>query len=236
MSLLDRLRLLWTALTMKPIAGGADDPEPEPKDDPKDDPAPDPKPDPEPDPEPEGDKTDWRSQARRHESKSKRLEARANKLELKLKELEDADKSEQEKAIQKARDEAAAEAKSAAEKDRRSDRLEVAVTRLAAKGVQVGEGDEAKPIRFEDPEDALVFVERQITKGDLDTDEIFDDEGKVRPDALGEVLRGLLKAKPRLAAAQNGSDPVGDADAGKGKGDASKMSVDDHLADIQGRK
>jgi hypothetical protein len=106
------------------------------------------------------------------------------------------------------------------QKERRSDRLEVSVTRIAAKGVVVGTGDDAKTLKYEDPEDALVFIERAIARGDLDADDIFDDHGKVQTDAVTEALADLLKKKPRLAAGAGGPTvrSSGSSDAGRGGG------------------
>lgn len=104
----------------RPIAGGADDP------DPKDPKNPDPK-DPDPkDPDPSTDKdTDheaeakkWKALARKHEAQAKANADAAKKL----KELEDADKSE----AQKAADKAAEAEKRAQEAEMRALRLEVA--------------------------------------------------------------------------------------------------------------
>lgn len=184
-----------------PIAGGdgADDP---PKDDP---PAADPPKDDPPDNEPVKPEDDWKAKARKHERDAKREREARETAERALKEREDADKSEQEKALDKAREEARNEALSEADKDRRNDRLEVAVTRLAAKGVKVGDDT----VRFDDPEDALVFIQRE------DTDGLFDDEGKVNADALEEALSDLLTRKPRLRA-EGGSGSTPDSDARRG--------------------
>lgn len=97
-----------------------DDPKPDPKPDPPGDPAPDPKPDPKPDPDPDPDQLgeagkkalDAERKARREaEAKVKELEPLANKA----KELEDANKTDQQK-LQDALDQAKAEgSKSTAE-------------------------------------------------------------------------------------------------------------------------
>lgn len=185
---------------------------------------------------------DYRKELRTYERNAKRASAKKDKemeeLRKKLSEREDADKSEQEKAVEKAREEAKAEALTSIQKERRTDRLEAAVTRMAAKGVTIGEGDDAKTFKFADPEDALVFIERMISRGDLDEDEIFDDEHKVKPDALTAALVELAKDKPRLAAdADNNGGVSGDAGAGKGSGGTSEedMSPEDHLKAIQAR-
>jgi len=154
---------------------------------------------------------------RKRESAKK--DKRIADLERQLKERADEDKSEQEKAIEKAREEGKAEAQTAAEKARRADRLDVAVTRAAAKS-------------FADPDDALMHIQRRISSGDIDEATIFDDEGKVDAEALKSSLGQLLEDKPHLAA--DGGRPRGDADAGRRGGSTSleEMSVDDHLKAI----
>jgi hypothetical protein len=182
------------------------------------------------------DKTDWKAMARKHERREKALKAERDELAGKLKEREDAKKSEHEKALEAARKEAREEALTESEKERRSDRLEVAVTRIAARGVKLGDDD--KVTKFADPEDALVFIERAIAKGDIAGDDIFDDKHKVDSDAVTDELVALLKRKPRLAAgATNDDEPAGDVDAGRGgrRKDPDDMSVEDHLKKVQKR-
>jgi len=194
------------------------------------------------DPKPEtSSEPDWKAESRKHEKRAKQERKDREALEARLRELEDAGKDEKEKAIEQARREGRDEALTEAQKERRADRLEVSVTRLAAKGVKVGDGDDAETVRFADPEDALLIVEREIARGDLDEDEIFDREGKVQTDALTTALANLLERKPHLradAAGGGGPRPSGDADAGKGKGPKAEddLSVDEHLAAVQGRK
>lgn len=234
MALKDRLRLLWLALTMKPIRGAEDaPPAAPPKDDPPEDP-PEDKGGDKDDPPPEKTAEEWRKELRTYERNAKSASAKKDKeletLRKQLQEREDEDKSEHEKAIEAAKEEGRKAASTEAEKERRADRLEVAVTRLASKGVTIGEGDEAKTVRFDDPEDALVFVERQISRGDIDADEIYDDEGKVKSDAVTQVLADLLTDKPRLAADGDKPKP-GDPDTRKGdpaKSDLEHMTPEDH--------
>lgn len=164
------------------------------------------------------DDPDWKQEARKHEKAAKEMSSRLGRaskerdeLLKKVEKLEDADKSDQQKALDKARKEARDEALGEAEKERRADRLEVAVTRIAAKGITIGSGDDAKTVRFEDPEDALIYVERD------GTDDLFDDDGKVKTKAVEEALADLLKRKPRLAA-DGENRPAGDADTRKGGG------------------
>jgi hypothetical protein len=244
---LDRLRFWrWYVTEFRPIAGAEDEPEKGSKADPDPEPAKggdSPKgviPDPDPDPEKVTPDDDWKAKARKHERAEKRARKEAEEAARKLKDREDADKSEQEKAIEKAREEAKAEAKTEGEKERRADRLDVAVTRLAAKGITIGEGDEAKSVKFADADDALANVERGIARGDIDADDIYDDEGKVKTDALTAALREILDAKPHLAAGDaESAKPSGDPDARKGdpaSKDLEAMSPEDHAKRKYGEK
>ncbi len=169
----------------------------------------------------------WRRQHRRYERTAKRKRDR-DKKELKeaqdkLKEREDEDKSEQEKAVEKAKEEGRSEAETKAEQDRKKDRLEAAVIRAAGKKIEIGEGDDKKQVRFEDPEDAEVFLQRKIAKGDLDEADLFDENGKPKADVISEALQEILEEKPRLAedsgsGSEDDGKPRGGADQGKGKG------------------
>jgi hypothetical protein len=227
-----RLRMLRFALTLKPMRGGAPDPDPEP--DPKPDPDPDPEPDPEPESDPKPGKTaeEYRRELREYERNAKKASAKKDKeleeLRKQLKAKEDEDKSEHERALEKAREEAKTEALTEVEKERRAERLETAVTRLAAKGITVGEGDKAKAVKFADPEDALLRIDRGISRGDIDADEIYDDEGKVNAEALESALAEIAGNNPHLVG--EGTRPKGDP--GSRKGDPVKgledMSVEDH--------
>lgn len=165
-----------------------------------------------------------REELRKGDRVRKRESAKANKLiadlQKQLKDREDADKSEQERAIEKAREEAKAEALSEADKERRSDRLEVAVTRQAAR-------------TFADTDDALLHIQRRIAAGDIDADELFNEDGKVQAEPLKKALGELLEDKPHLAA--DDGRPRGSADGGRGSGGTSleDMSVEDHLKAIR---
>ena len=172
------------------------------------------------------DDPDWKSESRKHENRAKSSAKRVKELEKQLKEREDADKTEQEKALEKARDEGRTEAQTAAEKERRHDRLDIAATKTAVKGVKV-DGDDGESVvsKFADPDDAIIYIERGIKNGDIDEDELFDDDGKVRSGPLVEALTQILSEKPHLAArsADTSADksekkdkPSGDSDAGKG--------------------
>lgn len=186
---------------------------------------------------------DYRKELRKSERRWKRTgeknKTQIAELEQKLKDREDEDKSEQEKAVEKAKEEGRSEALTEAQKERRKDRLESAVTRAAAKKIKIGEGDDAKTVRFDDPEDAEIYLQRKIAKGDLDEDDLFDDAGKPKADVVAEALAEILEEKPRLAEDSGSSDSGkskktadGDADQGKGKSAGSgveDMSVEDHV-------
>lgn len=219
----DRIRI-----SGHPTCEGDPDPDPDPEPDPKD-PAPDPDADPDPDKVKSDD--DWRTKARKHENAAKRERKAREEAERKLREREDANKSEHEKALEQARKEARTEALTEAEKERRADRLEVAVTRLASRGVTVGEGDDAKSVRFADAEDALLNVERAISRGEIDTDDIYDSEGKINNEALTTALAELATAKPHLLDSAERPKPKGDPDTRKGepaKSDLEGMTPEDH--------
>jgi hypothetical protein len=166
---------------------------------------------------------DWKAHARKHEREAKKARKEREALERQLKERDDANKSEQEKALEKAREEARTEVLTASQKERRNDRLEVSVARQAAK-------------TFADVDDALLHVQRAISAGDIDEDDIFDSEGKVQTSALKTALDDILERKPHLKASPG--RPAGDGDGGKGDGaagDADDMSVDEHLKRVQAR-
>lgn len=174
-------------------------------------------------------------QARKHEREKKGALKREAELKARLDKIEAENLSEQEKAIKAAREEARSEALTEAEQTRRADKLELAVTRLAvAKGIRIGEGDKAKTVKFADPDDVQMWLDRQIEKGEIDADDIYKD-GKVDADVLTEALAGLATSKPGwlLGAGPNGNGvPAGDADAGKGTAPKAS-SVEAELASIQ---
>jgi hypothetical protein len=255
-----RALLIWTALTIKPMAGGAEEgdggdgnegngEEDGGKDaagkdagtgeegDGKDD---------EPDEEPEGkdgqDAEALRKKLRQTERNSRREGQRKDKeiekLRNQLKQREDADKTEQQKAVDEAREEGRKEIQEKVEAERRRDRLEVAATRLATRGVKIGKGDDAETVKFADPEDALVHLERAVRNGDVD--DPFDDNGKVKTDDLQEALVELLERKPHLRADEpKKQERPGSADAGKGAGEAKgldEMSTEEHFQRIKRHK
>ncbi len=250
------LKLWWSAfrfaLTYKPMSGADDDP---PADDPpKDDP---PKDDPPKEDPPKDDDTDddddsdeppeakeepnWKQIARRNENRLKKEKRERERLEKEAKARDEENKSEQEKAIEKARQEGEQSAAEKAKAERQQDRLENSVIRMAAKGVRVGEGDEAKTVRFADADDAMMHVQRAVKNGDVDMEELFTEQGAVNSDIVADTLSDILASKSYLAAGEKKDDgkpepPKGGADGGKGddaKADLESMSVEDHLGRIR---
>lgn len=181
---------------------------------------------------------DWKAESRKHERRSKKEKEAREDAEKKLQERQDEDKSEQEKAVDKAREEGKTEALTVGEKERRKDRLESAVTRAAGKKIKVGEGEDAKEVRFEDPEDAEIYLNRKIAKGDLDEDDLYDSDGKVKTDVVAEALKEIIEEKPRLAedsgaGEEKSKTAKGGADQNKGGGsggnkDLEEMSPEEH--------
>lgn len=140
--------------------------------------------------------------------RAREAERALKEKEERLQRLEDENKSETEKALDKARKEARKEAESEFEKERRSDRLGIAVARHARD--------------LADVDDVILNLQQG------DTDDLFDDEGKVKADALKAALfdkGGLLERKPHLKA-QGVGKPSGSADGGEGEGGGGKSFND----------
>jgi hypothetical protein len=194
--------------------------------------------------EPEGSRQpDWKKQARANETRAKKAERARDSALAKLREHENKNKTEREKELEKAREEATTKARKEAEAERRQDRLENSVIREAAKGIKIGEGDDAQTARFRDPEDALLHLNRAIAEGEVDADDIFTDEGKVKSDVVRDALAEILDSKSYLRAAAEEpkpkrKQPEGGGDGGKG-GDGSEgksledMSVEEHYQRIR---
>lgn len=200
-------------------------------------------------PDEDAEIAEWKDYARKWERRAKQerpdrktaSELRRARKELtatqqKLQEREAADKTEQEKAIEEALSRGRTEAESKFETERKQDRLELAVTKIASKGVKVGDGDDAKTVKFADADDALLHLERQITRGDLDAEDIFDSNGRVIEAALTEALTDLLASKPHLASEPGPRKVTGSADAGKGEPASTESSVEDHFNKIRRNK
>lgn len=187
------------------------------------------------------DEPDWKKLARRHEREAKAARKREVDLQTKLKQRDDADKTEQQKAVDKARDDATAEVTTKYQAEQRDDRIENAVTRLSLRGFKAKDDGKEITLKFADPDDAQLRIDRALRNGELNYDDIYA-EGKVQAGALVDFLTELLEEHPRLRAQEgNGkSTKTVDFDAGKGKGsggrDLSAMSPDDHLKAIQNRR
>jgi hypothetical protein len=259
-----RLRMLLFAFTVKPIAGGS--PEGDDKEADKDADTPDPKDDADadkdkdadkPDPKDDADKEDedddeeldkpvtkkpdeaeWRRLARKAQRDHARLKEKFDKLQQQDNARTEKEKSEHQKELDKVRDDTKAELTRLHEQERRQDRLESATTLMASRGVKVGEGDKERSIKFNDPDDALVNLERAIKRGDVDGEDVFDKEGKVDKKALQAALAQLLEDKPHLGKETKSrkSESAGDGDQGKGSGSTGKevedMTPDDHFKAI----
>jgi hypothetical protein len=204
----------------------------------------------------DGGKIDWKKMARRHERDAKKERRARETAEQKVKDRDTADQSEHEKAVKAAREEGEKTAREANEKERRGDRLENAAIKLAGKGIKItvkeDDKDVQKTLKFTDPDDAFVYIERMIRNGDLDEDDLFDDKGKVKSDALTEALEELADSKPHLVAAGsngggsggsgsgNGGRKVhGSADGGKGSGGSKsvdELSTEEHFERIRQHK
>lgn len=197
-----------------------------------------------------GKDDDWETKARKHERDRKKAVETARRtakerddLAARLKKREEADLSEQEKAIAKAREEATSEVTTKYEATIRADRIEGAVTRLALKGLKGKDVDDKDvTLKFADPDDAQLRLDRAIRNGDIAYDDLYAD-GKVNTAAVTDFLTELLEEHPRLRAEDSNGKPreVVDMDGGKGKGSGSgksleEMSPDDHLKAIQGTR
>lgn len=146
---------------------------------------------------------EWKAHSRKHERAAKKALKEAEELRAQIEEIRSAGQSDQEKALAKAREEARKEALAEAQIERRNDRLEVAVTRLAAR-------------TFADTEDVVLYMQRAITAGDIDADDIFDEQGHVNTKSLQSALDDLAERKPHWKADPTGGRPTGTADAGRG--------------------
>ena len=150
------------------------------------------------DPAPPVDTTDWKAEARKHESRSKKAAKDIEDLQAKLAEHADAAKSEQDKAIDALRKEAADAARAEVSQDFRT-RILRAEIRAQAAG------------KFANPALAAKLL-------DLNADEVFTDD---EPDtkAIGTAIDDFLKAEENAGLRANAAPPPlvkGGADAGKG--------------------
>jgi hypothetical protein len=125
--------------------------------------------------------------------------ARAEELQSQLEKFQEANKSEQEKALEKAAKEATKAAKAEADSAWSS-----RIIRTEVKAAAVG--------KFADPADALAFLD--LTQFSV------DDDGDTDAKAINAALDALLKEKPHLAK-NDTAKTVGSADQGaRGTGGA----------------
>jgi len=179
----------------------ADDPKPDPTPDPV--PDPEPKPDPEPEPEP-FDKERAMATINKLRDEVKAAKADAKKtaaLEARLKEIEDAQLTEQEK-VAKERDALAAE-KTAWEQERQVTNLKLAVYAQTV------------PLGIVDADLALAALDRSALE--------FDEGGN--PKNIADVLLALLEAKPILKGVASSFSATGDLNAGSGQAGGKKPSL-----------
>ena len=182
------------------------DPKATPAPDPTKDPKPDPAPvnDPEPDPDDLGPKGKAALDAER--AARRKAEREAAETRRKLDEYEAANATEVDKAIKKARDEAAKETR---------DAMLAEMTETTVRARAVG--------KFADPEDAILHLLR-----DGHADYIVD--GKVSDRAIDSAMDKILKAKPHLAN-RGGAAPL----PGGGAKPSSAVSFNDEIRARAGR-
>lgn len=168
------------------------------------------------DDKPKGDDLEqWKREARKWESRAKKNSDALAAAQTELAKHADAHKTEQEKAVEAAARTAREEALTEAEKDRRADKLELAVVKVASvSGVKI---DDKTLVKFADPDDVQMWLEKQIERGDIDADDIYRD-GKVNEEALASELARLAAAKPGwlVGAGKSNGTPAGSADGGRG--------------------
>lgn len=122
-------------------------------------------------------------------------------LEARLKEIEDAQLTEQEK-VAKERDQLAGE-KAAWEQERQATNLKLAVYAQAV------------PLGIVDADLALAALDRSQVE--------YAEDGS--PKNIADVLLALLEAKPILKGVANSSSGTGDLNAGSGQGEGKKPSL-----------
>lgn len=152
---------------------------------------------------------EYRKELRQYERSSKaaseRKDAELTELKSKLEQHEAASQTETEKAISKAKKDAVAEAQTEFAKERKSDRLQVAVAKHARD--------------LADVDDVILNLEREGIDG------YFDKDGTVKADALKSGIDDLLSRKAHLKAGPQGR-PTGTADGGEGEA-GSGVSMND---------
>jgi hypothetical protein len=159
---------------------------------------------------------EYRKELRQYERTSKaaseRKDAELSELKGKLDQFEQASQTETEKAIGQAKKDARAEAETEFEKERRGDRLQVAVAKHARD--------------LADVDDVIYNLQGEGVDG------YFDKDGKVKPDALKSGIDDLLSRKAHLKAGPQGR-PTGTADGGEGEA-GSGVSMNDLMRAARG--
>lgn len=141
-----------------------------------------------------------RARARQAEKDAKEARERADAAEKRAKQLEDANASDTEKAMAKAREEAA-EAARAEEREKAATATMAATRRILTSEVKAAAGT-----KLADPNDAVRLL-------DLDQFEPGDD-GEFDAKAISAAIDKLLKDKPYLAAKASGTNGSGGFDGG----------------------
>jgi hypothetical protein len=146
---------------------------------------------------------EWKERAKTAEQKAKsagEVAKERDALAAKLAEFEEATKSEQEKALDKARKEAHTQGSGESDAKWAARVVKADVRALATE-------------KFADPSDAIAFLDTSQFK--------VDDDGNTDTKAINSALDGLLKEKPHLAKQQKSS--TGSADQGaRGTGTTSQ--------------
>jgi hypothetical protein len=142
---------------------------------------------------------DWKAEARKHEGRAKQERKAREAAEAKLEQHATANQTEHEKAIEKARKEAAAEATSSTTGTFRAKILNAEIRAQAAG-------------KFSNARLAPKLL-------DLDADVVFGDDGEPDTKAIAKAIDEFLAEDDNAGLRAGGSSrPSGDADAGKGNG------------------
>lgn len=157
---------------------------------------------------PEGEKAleAFKARARKAEKAEKELRERLDKFE-------EQNKSESQKQIDKARKEAREEVLAEVERERRADRLQMAVAKRARE--------------LADVDDVVLNLER------AGVDDLYDEDGRVIDKALDKQIQVLLSAKPHLKAPGADGKPQGVVNGGEGEGGGG-MGFNDLLRNAAG--
>jgi hypothetical protein len=143
--------------------------------------------------------TDWKTEARKHENRVKTERKAREAAEAKLAKYAEANQTEHEKAIEKARKEAAQEAETATTGAFRAKILNAEIRAQAAG-------------KFSNARLAPKLL-------DLDPETVFGEDGEPDAKAIAKAIDEFLAEDENAGLRAGGSSrPSGDADAGKGNG------------------